>query len=323
MRFYSPLRYPGGKTRLSYFLEKAKGENFSRNEKIILVEPYAGGAGASLKLLFSGKVDKIVINDLDEAIYSFWKTAVSNTDFLINKIKNISINIDEWKKQKEIYNNSSSTTKKLALATLFLNRTNRSGIIEGGPIGGMNQSGLWNVRARFTKNTIIRRLEKIKEFKSKIKVRNLDGITLLKQLEKNKKKNRYFVFLDPPYYQKGKSLYLNHYNDKDHRRLLRFLKKSSLKWVMTYDDVSYIQNLYDKFKKSKFVINHSAFEARQGKEVLIFSDNVAKTSIHVGIKSKKDRLKDFPIDRNEGMAKKCQPIIKASLRGRVKKGHAT
>ena len=278
--FSSPLRYPGGKTRLAYFLSNALEKNFSENEKIVLVEPYAGGAGASLKLLFSGKVDKIIINDLDKAIFSFWKIAVSEPDFLINKIKKVSIDIDEWRKQKEVYNNSSSTPRELAFATLFLNRTNRSGIIEGGPIGGMDQSGFWNVKARFTKNTIIERLEKIKEFKNKIKVRNLDGITLLKQLEKNKKKNNYFIFLDPPYYQKGKSLYLNHYIDKDHKKLLKLLEKSSLKWVMTYDDVSYIQNLYDKFRKSKFVINHSAFEARQGKEVLIFSNNVVRVAIN-------------------------------------------
>jgi len=278
--FSSPLRYPGGKTRLASFLCKAIVKNFSENEKIILVEPYAGGAGASLKLLFSGKVDKIIINDLDKAIFSFWKIAVSDTDFLIDKIQKINIDIDEWKKQREIYNNPSSTIKGLAFATLFLNRTNRSGIIEGGPIGGIEQSGFWNVKARFTKNTIIARLGKIKEFKNKIAIRNLDGITLLKQLEKNKCKNRYFIFLDPPYYQKGKSLYLNHYIDKDHKKLLKLLEKSSLKWVMTYDDVSYIQNLYDKFRKTKFVINHSAFEARQGKEVLIFSDNVVKVVIN-------------------------------------------
>lgn len=278
--FSSPLRYPGGKTRLANFLCKAVEKNFLENEKIILVEPYAGGAGSSLKLLFSGKVNKIIINDLNKAIFAFWKIAVADTDFLINKIKKTNIDIEEWKKQKGIYNNPSSSIKELAFATLFLNRTNRSGIIEGGPIGGTEQAGFWNVQARFTKNTIISRLEKIKKFKNKISIRNLDGIALLRQLEKNKCKNRYFIFLDPPYYQKGKSLYLNHYIDKDHKKLLRFLKKSSLKWIMTYDDVFYIQNLYDKFKKNKFTINYSAFEARQGKEILIFSDNVAKVAIN-------------------------------------------
>jgi len=285
MKFYSPLRYPGGKTRLSYFLEKTIEKNFSEKEKVALVEPYAGGAGASLKLLFSGKVDKIIINDLDKAIFSFWKIAVSDADFLINEVKKVNIDISEWRKQREIYNNPLTTTRKLAFATLFLNRTNHSGIIGGGPIGGMAQSGNWNLKARFKKDTIIEKLEKIKEFRDKIKVRNLDGIMLLKQLEENKKKNNYFIFLDPPYYQKGKSLYLNHYINKDHKKLLKLLKKSSLKWVMTYDDVSYIRNLYDGFRISKFTINHSAFKAKQGKEIVIFSNNVAKVAINRLLKS--------------------------------------
>ena len=280
MNFFSPLRYPGGKTRLASFLSNAINKNFTKDERIVLVEPYAGGAGASLKLLFSGEVDKIIINDLDKAIFSFWEIAVSDTDFLIHKIEKTNIDINEWKKQKEAYDNASSTTKELAFATLFLNRTNRSGIIEGGPIGGMGQLGFWNVRARFTKKTIIERLKKIKEFKNRIKVRNLDGIMLLKRLERNKQKDNYFIFLDPPYYRKGKSLYLNHYADKDHKRLSKFLEKSSLKWIMTYDDVHYIQNLYDKFRKSKFLTNHSAFEARQGKEIVIFSDNVVRVPIN-------------------------------------------
>lgn len=278
--FFSPLRYPGGKTCLASFLFEAINNNFSGNENVILVEPYAGGAGASLKLLFSGSVDKIIINDLDKAIFAFWKIAISDPDFLIAKTQKINIEIDEWKKQKEIYNNPSSTIKELAFATLFLNRTNHSGIIKAGPIGGIEQLGPWNVKARFRKTTIIERLERIKKFESKISVRNLDGIALLKQLEKNKCKNRYFIFLDPPYYQKGKSLYLNYYIDQDHQKLLKFLEKSSLKWVMTYDDVSYIQNLYSKMRKDKFTINYSAFEPRQGKEILIFSDNVTQVAIN-------------------------------------------
>lgn len=278
--FFSPLRYPGGKTRLAGFLFNELSENFSEDEKIILVEPYAGGAGASLKLLFSGKVDKIIINDLDKAIFSFWKTAVANTDFLINEIKKVNININEWKKQKQIYNSSSSTIDQLGFATLFLNRTNRSGIIEGGMIGGIEQSGYWKMKDRFTKDTIITRLEKIKEFKNRITVRNIDGITLLKQLEKNKCKNRYFIFLDPPYYQKGKSLYLNYYIAKDHQKLLESLEKSSLKWVTTYDDVSYIQNLYQKMKQDKFTLNHSAFKSKRGREIVIFSNNITQVAIN-------------------------------------------
>ena len=271
--FASPFRYPGGKTRLASKLAEEIEKKFQSNEKVVLVEPYAGGAGASLTLLFMGKVDKIIINDFDNAIYTFWKIAVSDTDYLIRKIKRTEITIEEWKKQKAIYALPGNDCK-LAFATLFLNRTNRSGIMSGGPIGGMGQSGKWKINARFTKETIIGRLERIKEFRNKIKVYKLDGIKLLERLEQHKKAGQYFIFLDPPYFQKGQSLYLNHYNNKDHEELSKFLEQSSLKkWIMTYNDVAYIKNLYVKMRKSKFLIQHNAYKSKIGKEVMIFPDD--------------------------------------------------
>lgn len=280
IKFASPLRYPGGKTLLANFISQAIDKNFPENEKITLVEPYAGGAGASLKLLFSGKIHKVIINDLDRAIYSFWKVAVCDTDFLINKVIAVKVNMEEWRKQKKIYNDPLSKMNDLAFATLFLNRTNHSGIIQGGPIGGIKQLGVWNINARFTKSTIIKRLEYIKKYKDKIKVYCIDGIELLKILEKSKNIGKYFVFLDPPYYQKGKFLYLNHYNDKEHKDLSNFLENSTLKWTMTYDDVSYINNLYNKMQKSKFILNHSAYKSKKGREVLIFANNVIPIAVN-------------------------------------------
>lgn len=277
--FSSPFRYPGGKTRLASLLANVVESNFEKNEKVVLVEPYAGGAGASLALLFAGKVDEIIINDLDNAIYTFWKVAVTDTDYLIRKIRDTEVTVDTWSKQKRIYNNPKSD-RALAFATFFLNRTNRSGIIEGGPIGGRNQTGKWKVDARFTKSTLIARLKKIKEYKSKIKVRNLDGITLLKRLEQHKNAKKYLIFLDPPYYQKGQSLYLNHYENTNHEQLANFLEKSYLKkWIMTYDDVTYIKKLYPKMEKRSFVISHHAHQTKLGKEIMISPQSIKLINI--------------------------------------------
>jgi len=277
--FSSPLRYPGGKTRLASKLSEVIEKNFEQDEKVILVEPYAGGAGASLALLFASKVDKIIINDLDDAIYTFWKIAVSDTDYLINKIKRTEITLNEWKKQKAVYI-SSKSDHKLAFATLFLNRTNRSGIMNGGPIGGMNQLGEWKVNARFTKKTIIGRLEKLKEFRNKIEVCKLDGIKLLRRLEQRKNASQHFIFLDPPYFQKGQSLYLNHYNNKDHEELSEFLRKSSLKkWIMTYNDVSYIKSLYAEMQTKGFTIQHNAYQSKIGREIMIFPQGLISIKI--------------------------------------------
>ena len=285
--FVSPLRYPGGKTCLAPKLEEAIKKIFPKNEKITFVEPYAGGAGAALFLLCSSKVDKIIINDLDKAVYTFWKIAIQNTDYLIRKIKRTKITIQEWKKQKKIYTllqnkmePSLRNEKKLAFATLFLNRTNRSGIMRGGPIGGMRQLSQWKVDERFTKKTIVKRLEKIHKFCNRIEVYNLDGIELLKSLEKKKEASRYFIFLDPPYFQKGKSLYLNNYRNEDHKILSNFLIKSSLnKWIMTYNDVSPIKILYKEMPITKFKIQHDAHYSKTGKEIMIFPKQFTSTGI--------------------------------------------
>ncbi|MDD5749351.1 MAG: DNA adenine methylase [Patescibacteria group bacterium] len=277
--FSSPLRYPGGKTRLANKLLEAIEKNFDQKEKVVLVEPYAGGAGASLALLFAKKVEKIVINDLDKAIFTFWKIAVSDADYLIGKIKRTEVTIEEWRRQKTIYT-STKSDRKLAFATLFLNRTNRSGIMNGGPIGGIDQSGTWKVNARFTKQTIIDRLEKVKEFRNKIEVYNLDGIELLKKMEGRKNKNQHFIFLDPPYFQKGQSLYLNHYSNKDHENLSEFLGESSFKkWIMTYDDVPYIKNLYASMRLRGFAIQHNAYESKIGREVMIFPKELSPVKV--------------------------------------------
>ncbi len=273
--FVSPLRYPGGKTCLVPKLEKVIKKTFSDNEKITFIEPYAGGAGASLSLLCSRKVDKIIINDLDSAIYTFWKIAIQNTDYLIRKIKQTKITIQEWKKQKKIYtllqHKPLKNEKKLAFATLFLNRTNRSGIIRGGPIGGMKQLSKWKINERFTKKTIIERLKKIYIFRNKMEIHNLDGIKLLENIEKKKEVNQYFIFLDPPYFQKGKSLYLNNYKNDDHKKLAKFLAQSVLKkWIMTYNDVLQIKGLYKKMPIKGFKIQHDAHYSKVGKEIMIF-----------------------------------------------------
>jgi DNA adenine methylase len=274
----SPLRYPGGKTRLADFLARAIDRNFDRKEKVTLVEPYAGGAGASLALLTDRRVAKIVINDLDRAIFAFWKIATTDSEYLIRKIRRTPVSIEQWHVQHEIYSSPDSTDRQLAFATLFLNRTNRSGIIEGRPIGGFAQEGDWTISARFTKATIIKRLRNIERLRHKIVVSNRDGIALLETLEKRKRKNRYFIFLDPPYYEQGSSLYFSHYDASNHEALAKHLKTSSLKWIMTYDETPFIRNLYGEMKMRKFHINHSAQLHKVGQEVLIFGKGVSRVN---------------------------------------------
>jgi DNA adenine methylase len=268
--YYSPLRYPGGKACLSEFLTAVIDQNSL--EDCTYIEPYAGGAGAALTLLLLEKVENIVINDYDRAIYAFWKTIVEDSERFIRKLKRVELSIEEWQNQKKIYRSNTNDCFKLGFATFYLNRTNRSGIIEGGPIGGVNQTGNWGIEARFNRKNLIERIEKIARYKNRILVSNKDGISLIKEVKKRKK---VFAYLDPPYYVKGSSLYLNYYKHPDHQELANLLNKNPmLKWVLTYDNVPEIEKLYNERTCFEFSLNYHIDTAKIGQELLILSDSL-------------------------------------------------
>jgi len=269
--FFSPLRYPGGKSCLSEFfanvLSKKSIDGF-------YIEPYAGGAGAALELLFHERVDKIVINDFDRSIYAIWHSILKNPSVLIKKINDSELTIKEWKLIKELSTNKKTKLIDLGYRTFYLNRTNRSGIVKGGPIGGIAQNGKWKLNARFKKEKLIQRIERIQLYKSRIKIHNLDGIELM---NKYKNEENTFIYVDPPYYEKGSSLYHNHYQDSDHFILAKFLNKHrKLNWVLTYDNVAQIRKLYPKRKQKAFNLNYHATSPKIGKEIMIFSDTIGK-----------------------------------------------
>ncbi|MFH1825048.1 MAG: DNA adenine methylase [Candidatus Firestonebacteria bacterium] len=265
---YSPLRYPGGKTFLFSFFDKVIKKNGLGN--ITYIEPFAGGAGAALALLFLEKVEKIVINDLDKAIYSFWKSAIFDSEKFIKKIFSTPISIKEWRKQKLIYKNPKSDCFDLGFATFFLNRTNISGIVNGGPIGGIQQKGKWKIDARFNKEKLAERIRQLSLYKNRISVFNRDGVDLMKGYL-NKK--NVFIYLDPPYYEKGATLYLNHYKKEDHEVLAKLLNcNPDAFWLLTYDNKKEIKSLYPERKIANFSLNYNAYESYKGKEILISSD---------------------------------------------------
>lgn len=265
---YSPLRYPGGKTFLFPFFDEVIKEHGLKN--VIYVEPFAGGAGAALALLFLEKVDKIVINDLDKAIFSFWKSAIFNSDKFIKKIYATPITVEEWQKQKAIYNNPKSGQFDLGFATFFLNRTNMSGILNGGLIGGIKQKGKYKIDARFNKKKLVEKIHQLSSYRNRILVFNKDGVKLIHDYL-NKKNT--FIYLDPPYYEKGAALYLNHYKKDDHKMLAEQLNQNATAfWLLTYDDKKEIKSLYENRKIVNFSLNYNAYESRQGQEIMIMSD---------------------------------------------------
>lgn len=269
--FLSPLRYPGGKRKLANFIKLV----YRKNNLVggVYVEPYAGGAAIALSLLYSEYTSKVIINDLDLSIYSFWKSVLDDTSELCYRIRNVEVTVCEWERQRAIQDSETHSTVDLAFSTFFLNRTNRSGIIRGGIIGGKNQDGNWKIDARFNKEDLIRRIEKISRFRSRIELYNLDAAILLEKIGGVLNETS-LVYLDPPYYIKGGDLYQNHYMPSDHKSILALIKSMRTPWIVTYDNVEHICDLYEDIPSLNYGLNYSAQERYKGSEVMFYSDRL-------------------------------------------------
>jgi len=267
---HSPLRYPGGKQILARVLAHLIHLNGARGG--IYAEPYAGGAGASLALLFGEHVDRILINDADPSIYAFWHGILHDTDRFLRLLRDTPVTLEEWARQRQTYQHPKRhSALRVGFATFFLNRCNRSGIIpNGGPIGGQHQSGIWKLDVRFTRAELIRRISRIALYRDRISISNLDAIKFLKRhVESRDDLRGMFVYLDPPYYAQGQKLYLNYYKPPDHASLAAYLVKAKFLWVMSYDNVPEITTLYVRLRQVPFDLSYCARERRIGKEIMI------------------------------------------------------
>jgi len=239
----TPLRYPGGKTKYTDLLVDILSINNLNN--CTFVEVFAGGAGAAISLLFKGHVNSLILNDLDVAIYSFWKAVKECPAEFVRLINSTRINIAEWRRQKKIYE-SKDTSDVLALgfSTFYLNRCNHSGILEARPIGGMKQNGAYKINSRYNKTTSIAKIEAIAKYADYLEVFNLDWARFLELLKQKYLDRNCLIYFDPPYYQKGPALYLNHFSHKDHEALRDAILECSFPWVLSYDNHNNIIDMY-------------------------------------------------------------------------------
>lgn len=270
---FSPLRYPGGKGKLTEYIRlifETNGLNGGH-----YVEPYAGGAAVALSLLFLENASHIHINDLNRSIYAFWYCVLNETEEFCRKISKTRVSATQWRNQKAIQENrDSEDLLDVGYSTFFLNRTNRSGIIgNGGMIGGVEQTGRWLIDARFNKKELIERIQKVASFSSRISLYNLDACVLLKKIS-SKLPEKTLLYLDPPYYVQGKRLYQHHYDHDDHVTVANVVRTLSHRWVVSYDDVEPIHKMYKGCRKRVYGIGYSARNAYEGSEVVFFSQQL-------------------------------------------------
>lgn len=264
----SPLRYPGGKTQfypklVDIFIDNKIDSSYT------YLEPFAGGAGLALRLLADKKVGRIVLNDKDPAIFSFWDAVLNKTDLFIQKIQKTPITIDEWRKQRSIYAKGRPSFE-LGFAAFFLNRTNRSGIVFADPIGGLDQTGHYKIGCRFNKKRLIEKILFISSQKERIE---LDCLEACEFIEKRKGLVNSFWFIDPPYYQKGKQLYRNYYSNEGHNELSHSITRDLYdeKWVLTYDVCDEIKYIYRAYQFVEVPINYTVETKRKANELMFYN----------------------------------------------------
>ncbi len=267
MKISSPLRYPGGKSALADLLRQVRKLNGLGNR--VIAEPFAGGAGASLTLLYLEETPEIFVNDADPAIHDFWWSLLNRSEQFLDMLSGTRASIAEWRRQRDLYRTRARVSRlRRGFAAFFLNRCNRSGIImNGGPIGGVKQAGKWKISARFNKPELRNRCEKVAEYRDRIHVSDHDGIEFIKTLPEDTT----CFFIDPPYFAKGGTLYLNALDEAYHVALSTQLKcMPNAAWVLTYDDCPEIRKLYRGWTTIRpFSLRYAAARRRRGKEILI------------------------------------------------------
>ena len=272
--YFTPLRYPGGKGKLAAYIKQLMRANHLLDGEY--VEPYAGGAAIALELLFHEYVSRIHINDVSRPVYSFWKSVLYHTEKLSGLIRDTPLTIKCWDIQKKVLENAQDYDElSLGFATFFLNRTNRSGILNGGIIGGRDQSGPWKIDARYNAPQLIYRVQMIANMKKSIRITQQDAIKFLKA-GAVKWPEKTLIYLDPPYYVKGRDLYYNFYAAQDHANVAIAITKKiqRQKWVVSYDNVPAIRDLYRGAPHIVYDIGYSARSASHGSEVMFFDDRL-------------------------------------------------
>jgi len=267
----NPLRYPGGKRFLvDYVAGLIKVNNMTGTT---IHEPFAGSAAVSLEMLNRGLVERAVLVEKDPLIYSFWRSVVERPEELCARIDDLKINMDTWNTLSSLRNrdNPLGDTLELGLAGLFFNRTNYSGIIMANPLGGKTQSSGYSLDCRFNKERVMEQIIAVARFRDQITVEWADAIRYLQGNRRAMTEGNHFVYVDPPYYEKGQSLYRYYFTDVNHENLAMLLQGCTFPWLLSYDNHPFIQDLYfgQVARHQEFYMDSFIKSRSRGAELLI------------------------------------------------------
>jgi DNA adenine methylase len=278
MKLNTPLRYPGGKNKLSGFIKLI----FEQNNLLDghYVELYAGGAGIAINLLTRGYASCIHLNDANPAIYAFWHSVINQPEALCKAIHDVEITMKEWQRQKAILDfPASHSPLEVGFSIFFLNRINRLGILWGGSADGVNQDCHWKLDARFDKVDLIRRIEWIALYRSQIHLYNQNAADFIKTVLPVLP-GKTLIYIDPPSFVKGRRLYENHNLHNDHVSIAELVKEHITQhWIVSCDNNPEIIEMYKDYPTTICDFNHNVRHHSKDSEVMFFSKKLIIPSL--------------------------------------------
>ena len=265
----SPLRYPGAKQWIVPYVEQVIRENGFVGRTII--EPYAGSGIVSLSMLENHVCQNAIMIDKDPLVYAFWRCVFERPHELIECIQNTPIDMNSWYQYsayRDVVGIYEEDLLDVGMAGLFLNRTCYSGILKAGPIGGHGQESAYTVDCRFQKENIISWIRRLSLLGERVQMVCTNAINYLRELQDG---GQSFLYLDPPYYEKGKSLYRYWYKDDDHEELAEYLHDCQNPWLLSYDDHPRIREMYcdDRVFRRDLRVGYTVGTKRTAPEILI------------------------------------------------------
>lgn len=268
------IRYAGGKNKLSnHILDRIIGFYCDNGYDYEYREPFFGAGAIGIRLLeSSSRIKKVFINDFDLGISSIWTAVINQPEELISKLKVFKPTAGAFFdfKEKILAWEGQEPDLDLAFMKIAIHQMSFSGLgtKAGGPIGGKSQLSAYDVSCRWSiphLSKYIRRYNKLFSNRT-IRENRCFGLDFEEVI---KKKGKAFLYLDPPYYEKGPELYQHFFTDHDHFRLAHVLQKTEYPWLLSYDNCVAIRKIYDWAECMEIDINYTINTSRVKTELLI------------------------------------------------------
>lgn len=259
----SLIRYPGSKAKLVESILAAMPEEYVlpmfTSDNLHYVEPFFGSGAVGFEVMKRlHHRARVTIADMDIGLFCLWLSVWKHADELKERIRKYRPSVESFYELKQLDGEFTDTVdtgfRKLALHRISVSGF---GVMAGGPIGGRKQEGAYTVGCRWKPAKMLLAVERYQKLLGKFKRLEILHSCVFKTLAGIDGDEPAFIYLDPPYYEKGNQLYKHGFSEEQHAELASVLIKSRHLWAVSYDDHPAIRRLYHELHVRKLEVTYS------------------------------------------------------------------